>query len=168
MYKQPYVVYYWCTEITFVTWIITTLGVSWLHGLCSLLLIVTFAVSSSNSSFAFPVKDSRSIQPTHFTHTPFIMKVDIKCTWDKSNQWKKPVLIIEIYTAVRQQCFNFELLLFCFWTANPAILCSFSKVIANFSQSQCSLYLQRITHVARPLNWSAKLSILYAVNVLQD
>ena len=34
---------------------------------CSLLLIVTFAVSSSNSSFAFPVKDSRSIQPTHFT-----------------------------------------------------------------------------------------------------
>ena len=64
---------------------------------CSLLLIVTFAVSSSNSQFCFPCQSIARCYPCQPTlhSTPFIMKVDIKCTWDKSNQWKKPVLIIQ-------------------------------------------------------------------------
>lgn len=46
-----------------------------------LLICLTLAISSSNSSLAFPFKLSKSIQPTHFTHTPFMIKGEIRCTY---------------------------------------------------------------------------------------
>ena len=54
---------------------------------CNPLYILTLAVSSSYSSLALPVSCSRSIHPTHLTHTPFMMKLDLRCTllgsWSK-------------------------------------------------------------------------------------
>ena len=108
------------------SYLLPQLGVLQASGLftCSLSLASSrLAASSSNSRAPTPSSRSRSSQPRHRTHTPFRMKGDRRCTYNKNKELQQ--LFQDCYRKV-----NF------FWNAAYIMLnlqcqlslnCSFNK-----------------------------------------